>query len=88
MPIGLIGRQLQAASHERDRLVNVPLLVRRHARVVQRIRVLRHHVERTLANHTRIAGATFLQPLDGEGDRLVQAECRGLVHPVLLVLMS
>ena len=36
VPVGLIGRELETAPHERDRLVPASVLVREHAEVVER----------------------------------------------------
>ncbi len=90
VPVGPIGLQLEAAPDQRDGLVAAPLLVGEHARIVHRVRVVRHGLEDSAVHLARRHPLVALLQPDRDRDRFVQAD--GAVgrrsYPSLLPLMS
>ena len=65
-------RDRKALLDERDGFVAVPLLMRQHARIVQRVRMIRRRVEHATIQLLGFDELLIFLQQDGERDRLVE----------------
>ncbi len=70
MPVRLIRRQREAPLDERDRLITPPLLMREHAGVVQRARMIRVHLEHPAIQLLGLDQLLIFLEQRGDRDRL------------------
>ena len=74
VPVRLLGREREAALDQRNGFVAAPLLVREHAGVVQRTRMIGRGLEDSAVQLVRLGELLVLLQKDRERDRLLERQ--------------